>query len=756
MGKSIAIDDLPDDAQTSRKTIAIDDLPDAPGAGDVAVSKAPKATGGTIASQEDRPGIAGTALLRGAYGIAGELPSKAAAAISATVGSGPEESWSDRYDAALESTRRRNENAIADNPGTAGTSELAFSLLPYAAPGVALKGTGAALANGTKAVTRLDRAAHVGKVAAIGGAQGLAKDGLAGGIEGAGFNAFLSSLGAAPRAASGVARVASFAARATPNVVNTVVQGGTLMDPEASAKDKVMAGEALALPAAGFLSKYMGGRSRAADEIRPLREGAESDAQVLAQELQTRQAKFDEAKKNREQKRVEDLAAVRHQLEMADAEAAHKAEMQTYAEAERAAKEAASQVKADADRMGVVESEAARMESQRKAEIARMEKAAKGEGLTEEEAKAKADATLRAQYGEAYTRITKMIQDAENGITSPTPEQLAEMRADRKHLADSLLRNTPESVSSARTAREIGFDARSRQIKESLLAKANAGDPEAKAALEQLGSESPDFKADAERAVAASEVQKRADRVRRLREAAKNAGIDTSDMSDEALLADGPVRMPEAPDAPNDDAYKRQMMELRATKLSAEPFDARAEGARRTTPTVIEDAISQGRENVASDLKDPAFEGRDVLEQYLRERKPSLLQKLTGGVLGSIPGGTVGGPLGAAAGSAVGTLLSSPKESHLHSNFLGRSMTRWGLDPGDASVRRYSTPNEAAATLRDVESGLRKTRVTKPESWLPAGASSSLSSGADTATVAAIMADPEFREWLRKRMESRK
>lgn len=750
-------------------------VPDAPGTGDVAVPKA------QAAAPSSQFGVGETALMHGARGIAGDLPAKAAAAISASIYDRPEgTSWGDSYDYFMRASKERERASAEQRPLVAGTSDAIGTALPYLAAGgflasgargagLANTARGAALARTLKVSQPVAQAAgRVGEMAlkgaALSGAQSLAK--------GADAQGALTS--AAMGAAFPVAQVARAipaleAARAVPAVGNVIAatppavgkaiaatpalagigMGATAaLDPNATAADRVSAAAgALQGVLTPIATRYGSVSSRTAEKVAPVRKGAEEDALALARELQTRQAKFDHATQKREANRQEQLSSVRHQKDMLDRQQAYGESLADYEQSVQKARDTADAIKSGADKLAAVESEAGKLKSQRDAEMARLEKAARGEGLTPEEARLKAINTLRAQYGEAHTRTDKMLKDAERGITRPTAEQLAEIEGTHRHTAESLLRNTPESVDSVAKAKDMGFGARAEQIAQDLMRKANAGDPEAAAALEQMRNQTPDFRADAEASVTRAEVQRRADRVRRTRAAAKEQGIDLSGVSDEDIIAGRIVSTPEKPEAPDDDGYKRAMLDLRERKLSATPFDAKAEGIARTTPAVVERAIQTGGSGVRRDMRDAGLD-RDLTEQYLRESEPSRLRRVTNAILGATPGGVIGGPTGAAAGAAVGAALSNPRETFLRSNFFGKSSTRWGLEPGDPSVRRFSNPNEAAAILRAVEAELGKRGISSQRA-------AELNQIAAQAAAQVALQRPEVQEWLRKKLEAR-
>jgi len=473
--------------------------------------------------------------------------------------------------------------------------------------------------------------------------------------------------------------------------------------------------------------------------------GAEDDVVATTLDRNLRQAKTDHATAKREQKRLEDIAAATHQKEMLRLKAEHEQQMAEHAKVAAAAKDTAARVKAEADRIALVESYAAKAEAANERELARLAKLAEGEGLSPEDALAKAQSTLAAQMGETGTRTEKQIRAAEAGVTNPTPEQLAEIGADYKYAQDSLLRRTPESVASVRKAREIGYDERVKQIAAELTAKAAKGDPEAAAELARMRAETPDFKAEAETKIAADAAADRADRLRRLRAAAKAEGLDLSGVSDEQILGGRLVDVPEPPAAPSDDRYKSDMLDLRLSRLSAPQFDAQEEALNRTTPEAIEEAVLQGGANVGTTLRDREVKG-DVTDQYLRELDPSPLKRMAKAIVGSVPGGAIGGVPGAAAGSAVSSAIAAPKQSLLHSQYLGRSLSRAGLSPAEPSIERYSRPNEAAAIFRDVESGLRSRSA----------AATQKGSNASRAALMDLLNNEGFKEWVRSKADEKK
>lgn len=350
MGRAIAIDDLPDDPTPVRQTIAIDDLPDdahpipAPGKSDVAVPK-PAVRPDRASIQYNIPE---TGLMHFAHGVAGDLPNKAAAAITAGLGIGPEETFGQRYDAALSAEHRREEQSAKQNPFTAGTSEVLGTAAPFVAGAGLIKG--APVATGaTLSARMLALAAQAARAGVLGGVQGATKDGVSGAVQGAAFGAAAPALGAA-KALPYVGKVLA----AAPVAANTYFSGRTLIDPNATAAQKIEAGENMLAPA---LFHAAGRGERRAQILDPQRQVAESDLMAPGGPVEQR---VRENGRTLQEAQAEDAAHYDKLVREADAR-----KQATQAEFEKQAK--AAQTGAEAVNTELTATERRRMGEQRKA-----------------------------------------------------------------------------------------------------------------------------------------------------------------------------------------------------------------------------------------------------------------------------------------------------------------------------------------------------------------------------------------------------
>lgn len=171
-----------------------------------------------------------TALIHGAHGAAGDIPGSIAAFYSAHAPSwmpgGIPEGVRPTYDEASDAAKARLAESAKQRPVTAGTSEFAGTVAPFLAGGSFIKGAqGAGLAG------------QAARAAAIGGVQGAAKDGAEGAAMGALF-------GAAGPGVAGLGSVAPNAAKWAARGLmagNTVAQGRTLLDKDATPAQQVEA-----------------------------------------------------------------------------------------------------------------------------------------------------------------------------------------------------------------------------------------------------------------------------------------------------------------------------------------------------------------------------------------------------------------------------------------------------------------------------------------------------------------------------------
>lgn len=540
-----------------------------------------------------------------------------------------------------------------------------------------------------------------------------------------------------------------------------------------------------------------------------------ADARATADDAQQR-VRDDEIKRQREENiRANDarrLSGVEHKIEMLDLREQHKAAMADYDAKVAAAKSAGEKVRAELDRADALEAIKAKAQQSYEREKARLTKEAQGEGLTLDRALASAEGRLRQVYGTGAGRTRDVFEMADQGLVPGGVDpryiergklfgaSLNENGSEETDIADAIiaLRDANGGDLAKAKADWLAGEAQRR------MEKANAGDPEARAALEAL---KPPTDADAQAALAEKErsarvldpaVRARADEI------LKANGIDPASLTDEQIINrefGGPT--PTKPAAPDDTEHQRAMLEFEKKKIESgrQPIPAgpdrmasrlanrqdRAsvrnapefvppevnrsaiaadlapgypdmpaadkapnftdEGPTAQTIDALTKArIQRGRENVDRALQGPTGPKRGIAEQFELEAPEGTASQAARAAAMAAPGSSVGGTPGSILGSAIGRLLSRNKETFLHSNFLKDTQSTAGTKPGEGMIRRYSLPAEAAAILGDVESGLRSRSA----------AATQKGSNASRAALMDLLNNEGFKEWVRSKADEKK
>lgn len=547
-----------------------------------------------------------TDLIHMGRGIAGDWPARGAAALTATFGAKPEgESWSDRYDKAMGVSDRVARKSAEENPIAAGTSEFVGAVAPYVAGGGFIKG-GASLAG------------QAARAAGIGGLHGAATGGPEGALAGAAFGSILPGLAGAGTGAK-VASVALPAALSAP----------TLVDPNATAAQKVTAAETALFPLAAHVAGSRGragiekdtAASRARTEVRGAAEKALTDE---SKAIDTQRAEIDRQNMARVRDAEAAEAQTLGQIEgvNANAERAGKAAIARESQAARSATKQGLDARAEAfgetKRAYNEAREAARAKAKAENDQHRLNQLDADDAWDARVAQYEKDQTLRRSFLEQ--------QNARNEEVTKRARTLKDIDKEKTRLQNEYKRKQEEVESDFKAALE-GIDVDAASIPSKVLGRIGEMFRETHTRLANLhagaqrnGLTLPKRYADVDQYVTETLLKNTPRKIAELEEykADPKAWIEKQIAAEKGKIATAPEQtLPEAP--PDFDVAAREAVAERAQ--AAADLDARARAAAEASVPAL--ATPEVPEPVAPDRTTERAAKRDwVRQRILAEPEP--------------------------------------------------------------------------------------------------------------------------------------